>query len=208
MPGRNEAIYKRALMRDLMRRVQRIGAQCGGNGQEMLPDNGGGGDEFSNVAHRVTVAMEGIKRDARAKCRVAHAQSQHEAIALVHEIRKKKVGLKEDLKRLQALNAELETQISKKREKSNGKQKKEVWRSKGGLYMCTFLCVQTDVIVYAEPTGAPVTSKPDLPPPPPPPQPVPRLFATDTISGFVSFLSKKVYASGGLSVVDGWMDGR
>eukprot|EP00667_Euglena_gracilis_P012895 EG_transcript_13273 len=123
MPGRNEAIYKRALMRDLMRRVQRIRTACGVEGEE-LQDAGGDTDEFNILTRIILGEVENIKKDARAKTRVADSASVQEGVALSHEIRRKRIALGEQVDKLKAMMAELEQEIEKKRDKAKGKPRR------------------------------------------------------------------------------------
>jgi archaellum component FlaC len=122
MDARSRAIAKRALMRDLMRRVARISAECGN--EEELQTDGGDADDFTMLSRKIMSEVEAIKKECRAKTRVSGSSSVQEGVALSHEIRRKRVALGEDLDKMKAMMVEMEGELEKKRAKAKGKPKR------------------------------------------------------------------------------------
>lgn len=123
MPGRSEAVYKRALMRDLMRRINRLSAECGVNADDAAGD-GSDADDFSVLARRIQFQVEAIQKDARAKTRVADSASATEGVTLSHEIRRKRATLSEDLDKLKAMTQALHDELERKRDKAKNKPRR------------------------------------------------------------------------------------
>eukprot|EP00906_Rhabdomonas_costata_P033426 RCo047118 len=135
-------VHQRALLRHLLARLKVLRNACGlENGSTPTgPGGGPAGDEYSTLVSSIHCQVEEIKKDCRTLYRVRSTTSSMltgdgsatDVVAMSHEIRRKKVILKEDLDRLAAMNRDLLMRTEKKKEKSKkgrGKHAAEVERN-------------------------------------------------------------------------------